>query len=849
MIEMFWGKSKPYKSLIHHMIDTGVTAKVLLVHANFRPVLDLLLRNSPMQQDDLLGVMSYISALHDIGKCHPSFQKGDPDSPVYDYLYKNDLLMPERVEKGFRHEKYTAMVIQRIFKEKDRASDRTTKTISRILGMHHQGKEGAAYEIWDKTEWWLAQQDAIEEELYSLFKPKRINLGSGAHVDAISMAVLGIVILADWIASGQLFDDINEENDSERYCTQAEKRAIRAVADIGLIPDKSLPSDHGFSGLWPRIPKDAMRPLQSAVETLCKTETPMMTIIEAPMGEGKTEAGIYAAVCMAHSKEKTGIYVALPNAATSNQMYIRVSELLADHGIGRSRLLHSMAWVFDDLMPQNPGCFEDSAVAHSWFAPLRRGLLAQYAVGTVDQAMLAALRVKYGVLRLLGLSKKVLIIDEIHAYDAYMSQIIDRLLQWCHALHIPVVLLSATLPQKRRQSLIAAYGGQTAQSNGYPLITAIDSEGQVVEQIVPDTFIKRNIHIKLLPYLNRWEEVARLAVCKVEKGGCLCIIANTVGDAQEIYREIEKIKEPDTTTVLFHARFIASQRNDIEQRCMRLFGKESRDRPQKAILVATQVVEQSLDLDFDEMISAAAPIDLLLQRAGRIHRHEGRTRPGGMKAPILTVLVPEEGKDYGPTEAIYPPVLLKRTVKWLRPREIVNIPCDIRQMIEDVYTMDSAEKHEITEWAEWQFNENMKKGAALDYVLPPPHPRTFSLAESGGSIFGDDENDAGYLTAKTRLGEPSVRVAFLPEEETIILTDETMRQKDTAKRVMSYSVSIRLKEICKETAAGFDPPVEGRGLLGGMIIYRLKHGRVDVRHDQIAGYRLDSNLGVIIERK
>jgi CRISPR-associated endonuclease/helicase Cas3 len=185
----------------------------------------------------------------------------------------------------------------------------------------------------------------------------------------------------------------------------------------------------------------------------------------------------------------------------------------------------------------------------------------------------------------------------------------------------------------------------------------------------------------------------------------------------------------------------------------------------------------------------------------------------------------------------------------MRDRELIRIPEDIRPLVENVYDMSSVEQEEIEKWASLQFDETLKKGAAREYELPEPDEKSFCFIESGNAIFDDMENSDSYLSAKTRLGEPTTRVAFLPEDEAITLTEESMRSKSTARRVMSYSLSLRNKQLRVVPGAGFEPPMEGTGLLKGVWIYRLKGDRYDVKDDRIAGYRTDSKLGLMIERK
>ena len=220
-------------------------------------------------------------------------------------------------------------------------------------------------------------------------------------------------------------------------------------------------------------------------------------------------------------------------------------------------------------------------------------------------------------------------IDEIHAYDTYMQTIIERLLSWCRALSVPVILLSATLPQGKKQSLISAYMGKNASesnrsfSSDYPLITYIDGNHTVKQEPVREVYMRRCFAIETRSYYDDAERTAELAISQAATGGCICVLVNTVKKAQRVYSCLRD-KCHRTDLMLFHARFPAGTRREIEKRCISSFGKEQQNRPKAAILVATQVMEQSIDADFDAMITDLAPIDLLLQRMGRVHRFECR---------------------------------------------------------------------------------------------------------------------------------------------------------------------------------------------------------------------------------
>ena len=220
----------------------------------------------------------------------------------------------------------------------------------------------------------------------------------------------------------------------------------------------------------------------------------------------------------------------LPTAATSNQMLGRVRGLLEMHQLGDVRLLHSMAWLVDDKTPtQQQFNVEDVQSVEDWLRPLRRGLLSENAVGTVDQAMAAALRIKYGFLRLIGLAQKVLIIDEIHAYDIYMSTIIARLLEWCHVLDIPVIMLSATLQETQKREYIRQYGvGECTFDTAYPLITQVIGNGHVEQIPVSKTHMHAALLFQPIRIGGAIPKTADLVQQRARNGGCICAMMNTV---------------------------------------------------------------------------------------------------------------------------------------------------------------------------------------------------------------------------------------------------------------------------------------------------------------------------------
>ena len=745
MIDIFriFAKTQPYVSLFEHCCNTGKTAGKLW---------DLgLIEQSIIKREHLC----LLAALHDIGKCHPEFQRKGANIVAYtDELMQNGYL-PEP-EKSFRHEIVTEAIIRE--RQGQFANLKLAKAFAKILRLHHQKPEGfTVVDPAPKRAEWLEAQARLLNELEQYFKVSLTEVSFEVS-DSVCTMLWGIVILADWLVSGDYIDKIES-----LFCPS-------------ILPPKQLKDMFALPDL---------RPLQKKCEELAiefGNSIPLLTIIEAPMGEGKTEAALYLAAQFLNKSNKKGFYVALPTMATARQMEGRVSDLLIKNNIDKARLVHSEAWLENDMR-------SDAEIDKSWFAPTKRALLSNYAVGTVDQAMMSVVKVKAGVLRLLGLSSKILIIDEIHAYDTYMQTIIFRLLEWCKVLSIPVIMLSATLPKERRKRLLAASGASSPQlSDNYPLITSVNIAGLVTEIGDFSTYMQQAVKWDKVVFLD-YNQVASLAMDAIKNGGCGCIIMNTVKDSQEVYQAL-KDKASDIKLTLFHARFLSKDRKKIEEQCLQAFGKEG-NRPPKAILVATQVAEQSLDLDFDYMISALAPIDLLLQRCGRVHRHN-RKRPLGLEQPRFTVLINAEEVKHSGIGRVYRAWILTQTQKAISQREIINLPFDIRSLVEEVYTAVPSQKDiedpSYKEWIKMQSEEMFSEGKAESIIYPSPQDEYFFPTETGD--FFEESNDLLVSSeAATRLGKETLKIALLPRE---LWQQKQLKEPGLAfaRKTMEYSVSL-----------------------------------------------------------
>ncbi|MEG0767075.1 MAG: CRISPR-associated helicase Cas3', partial [Clostridia bacterium] len=618
-------------------------------------------------------------------------------------------------------------------------------------------------------------------------------------------------------------------------------RALHTLQTFGLSASAPFPEVLSFETLFPRIGTKGMRPLQHACAAIA-CQAPMLTILEAPMGEGKTEAALYLATQLIEAYGLHGLYVALPTAATSNQMHARVGAMLEGLGMGEARLMHGMAWLLDAVCDVSQVRSEDAEAIRAWLAPLRRAMLSENAVGTVDQAMLAAMQAKYGVLRLIGLMNKVLIIDEVHAYDAYMSQILEGLLSWCHVLGIPVLLLSATLQSAKKRDFLNAYDAHVPPclQDAYPLVTYVQADGTVVEMDVPNPHMHRSYRFAVVPHLGDAPFIAEMAASLVAQGGCLCVMLNTIAEAQEVYCALKELAFEEV--LLFHARFEADRRNALEREVVALFGKDGH-RPQRAILVCTQVVEQSLDLDFDAMITAIAPMDLLMQRAGRVQRHDGRLRPVAFQGSVIYVLTPKEQGKYGGTGAVYAECFLERTRAFLGDGQCVAVPEDMRGCIESVYGKPVAKEEMLDErWLKFFFQTDDEKAQAQAAMLPDPQPCSFFPTEQMDVFMQTDDENSRFRAVHTRIGTPSTRVALVKRHEIEYLLKNPF---DLLFSLEIYGRTFAINvELYDNILHQSKDVVEGKGHLRGCLLLLAPEGVFSCKscrivHDPILGGKIE----------
>ncbi|MEU9748395.1 CRISPR-associated helicase Cas3' [Streptomyces niveus] len=552
----------------------------------------------------------------------------------------------------------------------------------------------------------------------------------------VQVLLSAVVIVADWIASNPelfpYFPQDEHRTSGERVAAAwrgldlpGPWRALEPVGDVG----------EWFAGRFDLPAGAGVRPVQEAAVRVARgMAVPGLMVVEAPMGEGKTEAALAVAEVFAARSGAGGVLFALPTMATGNAMFPRLLDWLGhlpgqEDGDRTVLLAHSKAALNEEyagLMrgsrqqvaaveldaeverwrPSREAAGEAGLVAHAWLRGRKKAMLSSFVAGTVDQLLFAGLKSRHLALRHLAVAGKVVVIDEAHAYDTYMSVYLDRVLSWLGAYGVPVVVLSATLPVARRRELAEAYAGAAPDADGfgevegaggYPLLTAVaPGQSPVVESPAASA---RRVDVRLEQLDDDLVVLADRLTAELGGGGCVLVVRNTVKRVLETARVLRERFGAGSVTVA-HSAFVDVDRAENDAGLLARFGPPGRAGGRPAgphIVVASQVAEQSLDVDFDLLVTDLCPVDLLLQRMGRLHRHqrgEGqRDRPVRLRTARCLVTgvdwesgVPEPVRG---SVAVYGAYALLRSAAVLLPHlgggRPVRLPQDISPLVQGAY--------------------------------------------------------------------------------------------------------------------------------------------------------------------
>jgi len=673
---LYWGKAdrKPPEGgaschlLVYHSLDVAAVGyEYLACSDTFKRLLS---NHIPVNDETIfLDWLAFWLSLHDLGKFAQAFQEQLPDlvrglrgreygteiRKIYDKRHDTLgwWLWKEKLEGEIASERW--------FGE---ASDFLSRKLldawaQAVMGHHGQPPESSLLNVdWQN---YFHRDDALAawsftQEMRKLFLSRKelADLPCLPDMEAFSKRsqrlswwIAGLTVLADWLGSNRdFFPYCDEPMHLPDYWDIARQRARTALSASGVLARGKL-GEQAFEQLFPGIATPS--PLQQWACEARVSAHPQLFILEDVTGAGKTEAAVMLAHRLIAAEAANGFFIGLPTMATANAMYGRIAQVFARlFGSDASlALAHGQRTLVEDfaasVLPAGP-CAPDSrqqdssatARCTAWLADHnKRALLAAAGVGTLDQALLAVLYSRHQSLRLLGLLGKVLIVDEVHACDTYMQKVLEVLLEFHARSGGSAVLLSATLAHQMKQSLLRAFARGREQEapslteEAYPLVTVWRGDAPTVLEETPlDTrkAVSRNVH---LSYLSEEADVLRIIGEALDAGRCVCWMRNTIGDAFAAWKKFRD-RLDDEHLILFHSRFALEDRLAIEARILECFGKESDAGKRRGkLVIATQVVEQSLDADWDVVISDLAPIDRLIQRAGRLLRHcrdeEGNT--------------------------------------------------------------------------------------------------------------------------------------------------------------------------------------------------------------------------------
>ncbi|MER5629503.1 type I-E CRISPR-associated protein Cse1/CasA [Streptomyces nitrosporeus] len=831
--------------LWQHMSDSAAVAGLLwdewLPRTIRRQVAEVL----PEGEADARRLAVWLAGTHDIGKATPAF--ACQVERLADRMTDAGLTVPPL--KRFGDDRRLAphglagqLLLREWLVERHGWTGRAAGQFTVVAGGHHGVPPGHS-QIHDldlrpellrtpgeSEPVWRRVQDEFLDACADAYGVRE-RLGAWQRVklpQTVQVLLTALVIVSDWIASNpDLFPYFPEEvprTPEERI--EAAWRGLELPRPWEPDDPEGTP-DELFAARF-ELPEGARaRPVQEAAVRLARTmPEPGLMVIEAPMGEGKTEAALAVAEIFAARSGAGGCFVALPTRATGNAMFPRLLSWLG-RAAGDQRhsvfLAHAKAALSEeytglvragggsgivravDLDGPGEGARKPSRdgepsgadlIAHRWLRGRKKGMLSSFAVGTIDQLLFAGLKSRHLALRHLALAGKVVVIDEVHAYDAYMNVYLERVLSWLGAYRVPVVMLSATLPAATRQALIGAYAGgeeaarhatEAAGAAGYPLLTTV-APGAVTAVENPPAASDRGTDVELRPLDDDLAVFGDELERTLAGGGCVLVVRNTVDRVLETAERLRERFHPDDVTVA-HSRFMDLDRAALDADLVRRFGPDG-DRPtgrRAHIVVASQVAEQSLDVDFDLLVTDLCPVDLMLQRMGRLHRHRrgpGQSdRPVGVrKARCLVTGVDWQASPPQPvrgSERVYGLYTLLRSLAVLGPYlhapvRPLRLPQDIGDLVQTAYgdepvgpadwagAMAAAELEHLTHRARQQARAEVYR---LDRVRRPGRPLIGWIDAGVGDA---DDSRAGH--AQVRDGDESLEVLVAQRRPDGVLT-------------------------------------------------------------------------------
>ncbi|KZW98558.1 CRISPR-associated protein Cas3 [Pseudoalteromonas luteoviolacea] len=888
-IFQFWGKADEHNTLpaVCHMLDVAFVARAIinqLAEQERSTLIGPFLSIEGVDEKAAISIVVLLIALHDVGKITPGFQYKLPVERIDKLFNINHFSNCEGAET--KHGTAGFVILHDYLCDKYAVNKNAARVMISAVASHHgvfvanKGQSGpCGNHYWNQVQVtaieWLASYLSVDLHLLT-------DLHSKALTPTWFSYTAGLCSVADWVGSDKSHFCYCE---AQEYVFEQRQRKANALADkLNIKHILASNNPFKFADVFTFKPNALQQKVLNIIESKA---LPWITIIESGMGSGKTEAAQILADHFIRQAGHSGLYVAMPSQATANQLYKRMLKFLQHEALGyqnvETHLKHSNA----DFEPNyealrlnsiDLSSAQDnshSVTANQWFTSKKHGLLAGVCVGTIDQLLMAAMLYKHNFVRLFGLANKVLILDEVHSLQSFQLDLLKNTLHWMAKLKVRVIILSATLPRTMLVELVKAYGQTVTkevevENKPYPRVTTYSSGALAQSHTITDDkepYEKECVSRPPSQYEIKLHATSPsqcvstmagdvLAATKKAGTGVFVCILNTVSKVQELSKLIAhhcaEAPHGGIELLTFHARYPLATRLSIEKMIEHLVGKHPEDhnginpnRPVKdkcLILIGSQVLEQSLDYDACEMFTQIAPIDLLLQRVGRVWRHQvnNPVRSEFTQVPRLNVYLPSMDKipnDYGDwfghgEVLIYPSHILAVTTRLLWENTNVEgsaFEIDINRDMDNWINRVYADVEQQVTWLEQEYDK------AFEFRLDK---RTqFTLAKNmmfdadKKSVrdllkYNNSEIDHDEVALSTRLTSISVQLIFLVVEDGSVIP---------VTEFSTYKQGVQGAEFplskCKQELE-YEIDWQGKQCLQKSDIARLKQSMISISHSK-----------------